>query len=276
MSKLSGLTLDELLAVEYETKVPLRSPHERNLLQFSAFTNLEEKRHSNMGRFCRVRTKISGSNPPSRFTTLGSQGIYREASADSHKEEMRSQDENLGLRTEEWLREGRGAEGKGSRREGEERGMGRESGARGGSFVNGLRKRSVFWRRNKGGKGAGGGGRLELASRQKRKLGLSLGGGKGWKENDQEGQMEEGLSDVEYVLSDEDKRGGNGEDSASLSVSWGGRNGWGSDGVGILEKVGPRRSFSNRWGSFGAWESRGKKKGRGNGRTGVSARGKRK
>lgn len=70
---------------------PIRSPDERNLLQFSPFIGLEEGALSPRGRFCRVMTKKSGSNAPPTFKAVHSNDLSQAGSMDSHDEESASE-----------------------------------------------------------------------------------------------------------------------------------------------------------------------------------------
>lgn len=70
---------------------PVRSPDERNLLQFSPFVGLEEGSLSPGGRFCRVKTKKSGSNAPQMFRALYSNDLSQTGSMDSQDEDCKNE-----------------------------------------------------------------------------------------------------------------------------------------------------------------------------------------
>lgn len=67
----------------------VRSPDERNLLQFSQFAGREEVPMSPAGRFCRVMTQRSGSNTPRKFKALDSNQSSQGGSADSQEEDYK-------------------------------------------------------------------------------------------------------------------------------------------------------------------------------------------
>lgn len=71
---------------------PIRSPDERNLLQFSPFIGLEEGALSPHGRFCRVMTNKSGSNAPPTFRAVHSNELSQAGSMDSRDDEYKNED----------------------------------------------------------------------------------------------------------------------------------------------------------------------------------------
>lgn len=92
MTTRSKLTLDELLKETQlpearQQELPARSPQERGLLNFSSFSGLEDSR-LDLGRFCRVRTKISGSNTPQQVFAISSKDLWTGNSIDSHDEDV--------------------------------------------------------------------------------------------------------------------------------------------------------------------------------------------
>lgn len=64
----------------------MRTPDERNLLQFSSFAGLETNPASPRNRFCRVMTNVSGSNTPRTFVHVPSNELSHLGSIDSHTE----------------------------------------------------------------------------------------------------------------------------------------------------------------------------------------------
>lgn len=91
MTTKSDKTLNQLLGLDVKPqKSYMRSPGERNLLQFSPFTKIGENWLSPQGRFCRVGTKISGSNAPQKFKAIGSHELSQGCLLDSQDEESGS------------------------------------------------------------------------------------------------------------------------------------------------------------------------------------------
>lgn len=67
----------------------VRSPDERNLLQFSTFVGRDEVPMSPGGRFCRVMTQISGANTPRKFKAVSSNDLSHGGSASSQEEDWK-------------------------------------------------------------------------------------------------------------------------------------------------------------------------------------------
>lgn len=76
---MEGWDLDEIP----DQPVSLRSPQERNLLQFSPFAGFGDGPPSSMGRFRRVMTTVSGSNGPSGPANLAFRQLSQLSSGNS-------------------------------------------------------------------------------------------------------------------------------------------------------------------------------------------------